>query len=473
MTPAGRWEQNIAGYVAGRLCMARKPIHPTEVAAILGPCTSRASRLLAFALPATVLALGACATTSALPGVDPADIPRLEAELARDRENVELLTRLGAAYRGAGQLHRARETLEGAVRRDPTGGPAIFLLALTWEDLEDWTAAAVAYGEYARVGRDPGLRAQASRRIPLMRRRALQAEVRASLAREAELAQRPPEPRTVAVFPFLYAGADPTLAPLGRALSEMLSTDLSQTDRLRVLERARVQLLLDEIALGQTGRVDSATVVRSGRILGAGRIVQGTVSGDPGVLRLESAVVPVGDPAAPVAPALSEQDRLEGFFDAQKRLVLGIYEALGVELTPAERERVDRRPTRNVQALLAWGEGLEAEDRGDFAAAAVAYQRALALDPEFDGARLRAGDAGGIADALSVDTGMLQGMAQVELPALRPRDLLPPAPTLAIDELERLLPSTTSRSPIPEVEGTDVVGGGRSVLLELILRRPG
>ena len=71
--------------------------------------------------------------------------------------------------------------------------------------------------------------------------------------------------RTVAVFPFLYRGSDPALEPLGRALSELLVTDLGQVKRLRVLERARVQVLLDEMDLAERGLVDSTTAARSGR----------------------------------------------------------------------------------------------------------------------------------------------------------------------------------------------------------------
>jgi tetratricopeptide (TPR) repeat protein len=429
------------------------------------------SLLPGWGLAATVL-LGGCASSGAgLRSVDPAEIPRLETEVARDQGNQELLVRLGAAYRADGRLDDARATLERAVRIDPAAGPAAFYLALTYEDLEEWTAAAVAYDGYARTGGDAALRTQASRRVPVMRRRALEAEVRASLSQEAQLASRAPEPRTVAVFPFLYAGSDPDLSPLGRALAELVVTDLAQTDRLRVLERSRVQILLDEIALGQTGRVDSTTVARSGRILGAGRIIQGTVSGNEALLVMEGAVVPVGDPTATVSPALTEQDRLQAFFEAQKRLVLGLYEALGIELTPAERERVNQRPTQSVQALLAWGRGLEAEDRGDYAAAAAFYAEAAATDPGFENAQIRAVDAQASAAALGVTTGALQEIALTQLPpASGGQDLL--VQQAYIQELERLLPGSLDRNPIPEVEGTEGVGGGRSVLVELLLRRP-
>jgi hypothetical protein len=52
-------------------------------------------------------------------------------------------------------------------------------------------------------------------------------------------------------------------------------------------------------------------------------------------------------------------------------------------LTPAERVAISERPTRDLAAFLLYSRGLEAEDRGDFAAAAQAFQEAARRDPAF------------------------------------------------------------------------------------------
>src|SRR5690606_30460110 len=142
--------------------------------------------------------------------------------------------------------------------------------------------------------------------------------------------------------------------------AELLITDLSQTDRLSVLERMHVQALIDEIQLAEAGLVDPATAARGGRLLGAGRIIQGSVGGTEQDLQLTAAVVGVttGEPQVESGRGPSPLAR---FFDAEKALALDIYRVLGIELTPAERERVNRRPTENVRALLLFGLGLEAE----------------------------------------------------------------------------------------------------------------
>lgn len=81
--------------------------------------------------------------------------------------------------------------------------------------------------------------------------------------------------------------------------------------------------------------------------------------------------------------------------------VLGI---LGVELTPAEREAINQNRAENLLAFLAYGRGLQAMDRGDFAAAAQFFNQAIQLDPGFAVARIQASAAGDMADAAGTTT---------------------------------------------------------------------
>jgi hypothetical protein len=56
---------------------------------------------------------------------------------------------------------------------------------------------------------------------------------------------------------------------------------------------------------------------------------------------------------------------------------------MGIQLTDAERQALEQRPTANLQAFLAWSRGLEAEDRGDFTAARQLFEEAQRIDPGF------------------------------------------------------------------------------------------
>jgi tetratricopeptide (TPR) repeat protein len=419
-----------------------------------------------FTLAAAGLLVAACAPAPS-PSLTPStgDVAALESRLARSESDRETMVRLGAAYRNAKRNDEALALLERARTQHPNDATTVLLLGLTYEDVGRYADAQKLYEQYIRVGRSRETQAELRRRLPLVERLALQASVRAALAREAELANTAPQPRTVAVFPFLYTGENETLRPLSRALAEMLVTDLSQTNRLTVLERLQMQMLLDEMKIAESGMVDPGTATRSGRLLGAERIVQGSISGSDEALQLQAAVVRVGNPesgAAPAnTPALTERDALNRLFDLEKRLALRIYNAMGIQLTPAEWQLVSKRPTQNIQALLAYGLGLEAADVGRFAQAAQHFRQAVKLDPGFAVARERAERAEAAAAAERTTTQQLARQAVAEM--------VPALPTLAI---EAIIPTVGRRDAASETLGTEGISTTSRTVLEIIIRRP-
>jgi TolB-like protein len=416
--------------------------------------------LAAVALVACTAACAGAFSTPPVPG--PQEIPRLRAELARDSSGVLALTQLGAAERAAGNPADALPLLERAHALQPSDPAGVLYLGLTYEDLSQPARARALYEEYLRVGRSPALKQQLERRLLLLQRQEVVLAARRDIANEATLSQQTPEPRTVAVFPFVYSGADSALAPLGRALSELLVTDLGQVTRLRVLERARVQVLLDEMSLSTQGLVDSTTAARSGKLLGAATVVQGQLSGTEEQLRLNAAVVPVARPAS--AALLADNDALRALFEMQKRLSLGVIQSLGVELTPAERDRVLRRPTGSLEALLAYGRCLVASDAGDYGAASAACGEAARLDPGCAAARTTGASMRELSGSAAISTSDLSRLAGGEL-ATAGLDLA------SLDQLQLLVPSPVRRDPALEVEGVE--GGGKPpAIIKIIIRHP-
>lgn len=352
-------------------------------------------------LLAVAALVGGCAaaTSDGPTPPHPSLIPALETRLADEEGQVEVMERLGAAYREAGRFEEAREALERAVELDPGSGVSVFFLGLTYEDLERWTDARQTYTSFLEIESGGGPAADAVEdRLPRVRRLAAQAEARRIAAREAELADVPPRPDAIGVVPFDFQGSDPELAPLAAALGALLATDLAQTDRLTVLERLQVDALLDELELGASDRVAPETAARGGRLLGAGHIVVGSVAGTEASVEIEGLLVDASRADASVQP-VAESDPVAAIIDAEKRLALGIFERLGIELTAAERERVNERPTENVQALLAYGLGVDAELSGNFAEARAQYQRAAQLDPGFQAAVEGSARAAGAVEA--------------------------------------------------------------------------
>jgi curli biogenesis system outer membrane secretion channel CsgG len=65
---------------------------------------------------------------------------------------------------------------------------------------------------------------------------------------------------------------------LGKGAADILTTELVKSDRFIVVERAKLEKLLDEQGLALSGVVDEATAAKTGRILGLNAILTGAIS---------------------------------------------------------------------------------------------------------------------------------------------------------------------------------------------------
>lgn len=172
-------------------------------------------------------------------------------------------------------------------------------------------------------------------------------------------------------------------------MADLLVTDLAQSAQLQLVERARLGEVLREVDLAATGRVDSASAPRVGQLLGARRLILGTLDTLPnGDLRLGARI-------ADVETGLLEQTfdaraSLNDLLAAEKVIAFRLFEALGVNLSPAERAAVEAaRPDASLAALTAYGRGVQAELAGENRRAIDEFTRAGALSPAFTQATQR------------------------------------------------------------------------------------
>ena len=375
----------------------------------------RVTTLLLASLP-----LGACASGMQRPSVGADDVPALEAAAATSPESADTLTLLGVAYYHAARFDDAARVLTRATAAVDAEPLAYLYLGLAHEEGEAWQAASAAYTTFlANAPADSRVRPDVVQRLALVERRLMAEQLVAMLAQEDVLARQAAAPRSVAVFPFRVVTDDARYEPLQAALADMVTTDLGIPGTLQLLERSRIQALVQEMALSLAGYTDPASGARVGRLMRAEHVVQGSVVllGDER-LRLEMGVI---DPAAGerLGEAVDEA-ALADIFDAEKQLVLEVLELLGVTLTAAEREAIEENRTASLLALLSYGEGLEAMDRGDFGAARAAFENAARIDPGFQAAQTRGAQAAGLQQASQTTGTQIAAAAQAELPAAMP-----------------------------------------------------
>jgi TolB-like protein len=360
-------------------------------------------RSLAALLFVTLAGTAGCATHN-----QGSAVARLEAKRDANPNAGRTLRALGIAYHDAGRYADAVRVLGRAQQLMPSDGVTALYLGMSAEATGDLKTARTAYEGYVRYGRTSRVRAQLRNKLAALARKELEAEARETVAQEASIGSEPGSPHTVAVLPLAFSGTDTTLTSLGRGLADLMISDLSRSSQLTVVERDRMDALLDEIKLSASGdAVDASTAVRSGRLTRAGRVVRGSITQLQGQsLRADAAVLDVS--TAQAGSPLNADFTLDAVFDAEKRIVFGVFNDMGITLTPAERAAIDQRPTRSIAAFLAYSGGLSAEDSGRFDLAARLYSEAARLDPGFAAAHSGAVRAQSTAAGQSVTPATMQ-----------------------------------------------------------------
>lgn len=191
---------------------------------------------------------------------------------------------------------------------------------------------------------------------------------------------------TLAVLPLDRASASEEYDGLGKALAGMLVTDLSKVPELELVERDRLQALMDEMQLAETGFLDEATAQKLGRGLGAKFVLTGSFSVVKETFLLDARVVEVETGA--IRKAADASGSITDFITVEKDLVEALVEGLDIQLTSSvRRQLLVEAPTEDFGAFTAYGEGIQRQDEGDLEAARQAYERALSRDPEFEAAQ--------------------------------------------------------------------------------------
>lgn len=192
---------------------------------------------------------------------------------------------------------------------------------------------------------------------------------------------------TAAVMP-LGKGAGPaSFDGLGRALADMMVTDLSTSKTLQLVERTKLKLVLDELKLAKSGFLDKSTAQKLGRGLGAELVITGSFSviGEKFVIDIRIISVKTGA----ILKAARSDGVLDDFIAIEKDVVEKLMAGLAIKLTPgARRKLLMAAPTESVKALASYGRGLDASEEGLHKQAKAAFEEALKQDPDFAKASL-------------------------------------------------------------------------------------
>ncbi|HOG06731.1 MAG: tetratricopeptide repeat protein [Syntrophales bacterium] len=304
--------------------------------------------------------------------------------LKKNDNNAEALKGLGETYLRMKKAPEAVAPLEKAHQLYPSDKVAGINLGLAYNMIGEHDKALQVWRPYVEKEPDTNLSIVIRKQMTLALYKDAAQKAKEALKNEtalrAALKASPGDPDTLAVTYFGDKGLTEQARPLQKAIAAMLITDLSKAQSLKVVERIRVQKLLEELRLGGSGIVDKRTAPRVGRLIGAGKIVTGnmlTAGNDKMDVKGLLTNVPTGG-------EIGRQDAggpVKEFFKIEKAIAFGILKDLGVQLSRKEEETIGRYATQSYPGLLYFGEGLDAQDRGEWDKAIEIFQKCLKEDP--------------------------------------------------------------------------------------------
>lgn len=300
--------------------------------------------------------------------------------LQKNPDNFDALMILGDAYLNLKKGPEAVAALEKAHRLDPDSQRAAPNLGLAYMMTGENSKAVGTWQAYIKKHPDSWMASRLRKQTTVLLHIDAAKWARTAARQEEALQPASIDENVIAVTGFGDQGMSEEAKPLRKALAAMIITDLTKVKSLKVVERIKLQKLLDELQFGASGIVDEKTAPRLGRMLGAGKIVTGSMTSvDRDNLRVVRMLRNVS-----TGKGLGDQDaegRLNEFFKIQKTMTFGILKNMGIRLSPEEETLVGKFTTRSFEAVKLYGAALAAEDRGDWDEAGRLYGLCAAADP--------------------------------------------------------------------------------------------
>lgn len=176
-------------------------------------------------------------------------------------------------------------------------------------------------------------------------------------------------------------------ASLSQGLAEIMITELSKVQSLKLVERQKINALIQEMQLNQSGLISEVAGVEVGKLLGAHYLVFGSymISFDKKI-RVDIRIVEVETGVTVKAEEVT--DKVTKLFKIIKNLNEKITKDLNIKLSSQEKKSLNASDA-SLDIISLFSKGLEYEEAKKFNEAKRIYAHILDKDPDFEPANKR------------------------------------------------------------------------------------
>lgn len=189
-------------------------------------------------------------------------------------------------------------------------------------------------------------------------------------------------PEPIAITSFKNLTDDKEYEWFNEALANMLSTDLSSTNKISLVNRLSLKKILNEQRLSLSGTIDKTTSVKIGNLVGAKSIISGSFMVSNGDVRLDTQIYSVE--TGILLSATKVNGKIENIFSLEEKLAIKLLEILSVKLTDKQKSDLFKKESDNIEAVKRNYKGVIAEDNNKLELAIKFYKEAIHKDPNYE-----------------------------------------------------------------------------------------
>ena len=190
--------------------------------------------------------------------------------------------------------------------------------------------------------------------------------------------------KTIAIMQFdNYSVGDyqEQLGYISKGLADMFASDFSKFSSIKVIERDKINSILSELELQKSGKVDQATAVKAGKLLGANIMVFGSITQlDPRNMRMVVRAVNVE--TSEIITSVDKEGKPD-YFKVEKELVEELANKLDVKFDEKTKDLLKAGGTDSEDATTLYSRGLDYADKYDYKNAYDSFKKAYDLDTTF------------------------------------------------------------------------------------------